>query len=422
MLTRSTSSGDRQTGTARSSLFVFPSDLVVEGVREVLARVRERGVEAVTVAVAYHQARDVMPHASVRRVVHRHDGVFLPLPPEVWEGVRLRPAAQPAEEVVAVARLLEDTAPGEVLAWTVFLHNTTLGTAHPDVCAENCFGDRLLADLCPANPDVADYAVALARTAAAAGPVVAEALAYGTFDHGHHHERSFVPLGPGERLLLGLCFCAHCRRAAGAAGVDADRLRAAVAGHLDRVLGGEEVTTSDDPASLSAAVGEDLAGFLAVRQDVVTALTRRVADAVHADGGRLVYLDLTGALLGYGSGTPEGPSAAEQGWRTGVDASALAPLVDGYAYLGYARDVERLRVDVASVVDAVGGRCPVRVVLRPGHPDTGDAANLAEKTAACASLGVAAVDFYNYGMYPWPVLDRIPAALTAAGDPDQSPV
>ncbi|WP_327589401.1 hypothetical protein OHA25_22175 [Nonomuraea sp. NBC_00507] len=392
----------------RSSLYVFPSDLVDEGVERVLARVRERGVAAVTVAVAYHQARDVVPRGKSGRVVHRRDGVFLPLPPEVWQGVRLRPPGQPLAEQEAVTKLRE-RAGGDVLAWTVFLHNTTLGSAFPEVCAETCFGDRLLADLCPANPDVADYAVALARTAAAVGPVVAEALSYGTFDHGHHHERSFVPLGPGERLLMGLCFCVDCRKAAQAAGVDAERLRATVAGHLDRALEGDGAATPADLPALRAAVGEELDGFLAVRQGVVTALTRQVAAAVHEDGGELVYLDLTGALLGYGDGAPEGPAAAEQGWRLGVDVPALSAVADGYAYLGYVRDVARLRADVASVVAAAGGRCPVRVVLRPGHPDTLDAAHLAAKVAACTSAGAAAVDFYNYGMYPAPVLDRIAA-------------
>jgi hypothetical protein len=400
-------------GRIRSSLFVFPSDLVDEGVDRVLARVRERGVDAVTLAVAYHQARDLTPRSALRRLVYRRDGVFVPLPAQLWDGVRLRPPTQSAAEVAATARLFEQAHPGEKLAWTVFLHNTTLGAANPDVCAETCFGDRLLADLCPANPDVADYAVALARTAAAAtgAPVVAEALAYGTFDHGHHHERGFVPLGPGERLLFGLCFCVHCRRAAESSGVDAERLRAATAAHLEQALTGDAPPTPDDPDTLCATVGDEFAGFLAARQRVVTDLTRRVADALHADGGELVYLDLTGALLGYGTGTPQGPAVAAQGWRTGVDAAALSSAVDGLATLGYARDVDRLRSDVGSVVDAVAGRCPVRVVLRPGHPDTPDQQNLSEKVAACAALGVDAVDFYNYGLYPWPVLDRIRGAL-----------
>jgi hypothetical protein len=56
----------------------------------------------------------------------------------------------------------------------------------------------------------------------------------------------------------------------------------------------------------------------------------------------------------------------------------------------------------------------VRVVLRPGHPDTPDHENLAEKVVTCAAAGASAVDFYNYGLYPWSVLDRIPAALRPA--------
>lgn len=396
----------------KSSVYAFPSDLVDEGPEQVLKRVRGWGADAVTLALAYHQARDLTPHGR-RRLVYRDDGVFAPLPPGLWDAVRLRPPVRSDDEIAATARLRELAAPGELMAWTVFLHNTTLGAAHPDTTTKNCFGDRLLADLCPANPDVAGYAVALARTAFAAtgAPVVAEALSYGTFDHGHHHERAFVPLGAGERLLLGLCFCAHCRRAARASGVDADRLRTATAAHLEHALTGERPETPDYLESLCAAVGDDLAGYLAARQRVVTELARRVAKALHADGGSLVYLDLTGALLGYGTGTPDGPLVADQGWRLGVDAPSLASVVDGYATLGYARDVSRLRADVGSVVDAVAGRCPVRVVLRPGHPDTPDAATLSRKVAACADLGVDAVDFYHYALYPWPVLDRIPTSL-----------
>ena len=319
-----------------SSVFVFPSDLADEGVEEVLARVRDRRVDAVTLAVAYHQARDVMPHRTAGRLVYRADGVFLPLPAELWQDIRLRPPQQPGDEVAAAARLFEMAPAGGAQAWTVFLHNTTLGMAHPDVCATNCFGDVLYADLCPANPDVADYAVALARTVAAAtgAPVVAESLGYGTFDHGHHHERSFVPLGPGERVLLGLCFCAHCRQAGQSHGADVDRLRAAVADHLDAALAGAAGPTADDPDSLRAAVGADLGRFLAARQGVITELTRRVAGAVRADGGQLIYLDLTGALLGYAGGSPQGPPAAAQAWHTGVDVAALSALVDGYACLG----------------------------------------------------------------------------------------
>lgn len=401
-----------------SSLFVFPSDLVAEGVDTVLRRVRDRGVDTVSLAVSYHQARDLTPHGS-GRTVHRADGLFLAGPdevPDLWHGVRLRPPRQDPAEMAAVAELFDRAGSDGALAWTVFLHNTTLGTANPDAAGTNCFGDPLRADLCPANPDVTAYAVALARTVVrvTGAPVVAEALSYGTYEHGHHHERCFVPLGDGERVLLGLCFCAHCQRAVAGHGADPERLRARIARHLDAALAGAEPTPAE-PDALIATAGDDLAAMFRAREEVVATLTGRVADAVHAGGGRLVLLDLTGAVLGYGAGEPVGAPAAAQGWRIGVDPARLAGTVDGYTCLGYARDPDRLRTDVVSVVDAVAGRCPVRVVLRPGWPDTDDAAHLTAKVAACALPGVDAVDYYHYGMYPWPVLDRIPAALPAAG-------
>jgi hypothetical protein len=47
-------------------------------------------------------------------------------------------------------------------AWTVFLHNSTLAGRYPDCAVRNVFGDAYVTDLCPANPEVRRYAVALA--------------------------------------------------------------------------------------------------------------------------------------------------------------------------------------------------------------------------------------------------------------------
>jgi hypothetical protein len=80
--------------------------------------------------------------------------------------------------------------------------------------------------------------------------------------------------------------------------------------------------------------------------------------------------------------------------------------------LGYARDPARLAADVAAYQALLGSRVELRVTLRPGPPDTPSAANLLDKLRAADSA--AAVDFYNYGMYPFPVLDRISPALSRA--------
>ena len=164
--------------------------------------------------------------------------------------------------------------------------------------------------------------------------------------------------------------------------------------------------------------GDDVEDLLTARTEAVTELAASVGDDVRSAGQSLSFMDLTGAVLGYACGAPAGASASAQAWRLAIDPAAVAEHVDSYTVLGYASDPARLAADVASVT-ALTGAVPVRVILRPGHPDTVSAEHLAEKVAACADSGAAHVDFYNYGMYDDSVLERIPLALERAGHPAQ---
>ncbi|WP_406442061.1 hypothetical protein OHB14_23920 [Streptomyces sp. NBC_01613] len=400
--------------TSTASTYAFVEDLRAEGTTEVLDRVLGTyGCDTLTVAAAYHRARDVTPHGPAR-VTLRRDGTHVVPPADLFDGLRLTPPVQPGaeEEPLREARRRTAERGAALHGWTVFLHNTTLGLAHPDVTQQNCFGDRAApADLCPAHPDVRAYAVALARSVARLGvdAVVAESLHYGTFGHGYHHERSFVPLGPAEDFLLGLCFCPHCTGRAESAGADAGAARAAAARTVGRVLDGA------DPRPGGPGIDdlpEPVAAYVRTRTDTVTSLAATVAAAVAAEGSRLVFLDLTGAIKGYADGLPTGPLAVDEAWRTGVDPAAIGAVVPGYAVLAYARDPERIAADVAAHRAVLPGGCSLRAVLRPGFPDTESAEHLAAKTAAATGPGGAdAVDFYHYGLVPFPVLDRIPGAL-----------
>ncbi|QFR00624.1 hypothetical protein F9278_35605 [Streptomyces phaeolivaceus] len=424
--------------SSAASTYVFVEDLRAEGVDAVLDRILGGyGCDTVTVAAAYHRARDVTPHGPAR-VTLRRDGTHFVPPVELFAGLRLVPPVRAGAEEEPLSELRRRTAErGAALhGWTVFLHNTTLGLAHPDVTQLNCFGDRAApADLCPAHPDVRAYAVALARSVARAGvdAVVAESLHYGIFGHGYHHERAFVTLGPLEEFLLGLCFCPYCGERAEAAGADAEAARAEAARLVGRVLDGAEPwltgaadpgakvgvdpgsTVGADPRSLTVAdLPEAVAVYVRTRTDTVTSLAAAVADAVAEEGARLVFLDLTGAVKGYADGRPTGALAVDEAWRIGVDAAAVGAVVPGYAVLAYAREPERIAADITAYRAALPDGCSLRAVLRPGVPDTDSAERLAVKTAAATGPGGAdAVDFYHYGLVPFPVLDRIPLALAA---------
>lgn len=67
--------------TSVHSLYAFVEDLRAEGVGPVLDRVLGAyGCDTLTVAAAYHRARDVTPHGPAR-VTLRRDGVHFPPPP-----------------------------------------------------------------------------------------------------------------------------------------------------------------------------------------------------------------------------------------------------------------------------------------------------------------------------------------------------
>ncbi|MEU8041999.1 hypothetical protein [Streptosporangium sp. NPDC049078] len=401
-----------------SSLYVYVEDVRGEGLEAVLDRITGYGVTGVTVAAAYHRARDVTPHGRPR-VTIRNDGAHFTPPADLFGGLRLVPPVQDGAEDEPLAALREATAArGLALhGWTVFLQNTTLGLANPDVTVRDCFGDRgSPADLCPSHPDVRLYAVALGRAVARQGvdSVVAEALHYGTFGHGYHHERSFVPLGPMDAFLLGLCFCGFCMRRAADLGVNAEVAREECSRIVGAVFDGDPPAQGEvTRAALTAYAGPEVVAYARARSETVTSLVSEVSTAVTDEGSRLVFLDGTGAVKGYTDGLPSPGLAAHDSWQLGVDLVALGDLVPSLGVLAYARDVARVADDVAAYRRSTGKDKELRVVLRPGLPDTDSADRLAAKVRAVRASGADAVDFYAYGLMPYPILDRIPGALSA---------
>jgi len=395
---------------ATTSIFAFATDLAGEGVETVLENVQERaGLNGLSIAASYHEGRDVFPHNPVRKVRFLESGAaFFPLEVERWRGVRLRPPVSEAAGVfpetiaAAAARGLD------VNAWTVFLHNGALASTHPDCAPENAFGDRYVTELCPAHPDVREYARTLAADVAALGveTICAESLHFHGLEHGHAHERYFVPLGPLARFLFGLCFCASCLDAAAAAGADGGAVRRFARAELERVLdGGAEAELEELTRNVVGSLaGGELERYLSARERTVTSLVAEVASA--ARGTRLELIDLAGATKGYATGRPTGGPAAASSWQHGVDVEAVAAVCDGVEVIGYAADPERLRLDV----DAYG-RSAVSVILRPAAPDCASAENLREKVVAARERRLGRIDFYHYGLMRLDALDLIHSAV-----------
>ena len=208
-----------------------------------------------------------------------------------------------------------------VTAWTVLMHNSRLGAAYPEAVVRNAFGDPSVHSLCPANPEVQDYAVALCADIADRYPVrglVLEAPGWMPYKHGYHHEFALVGDNPWLDAQLGLCFCEHCIAGASRAGIDAGALRGRVAGRVRAYLAAPMDTPADmgrhwlDADLVSDA---ELTEFLRWRCSVVTGLVGRIRAAIRGDAELFVIPSLMK------------PTAT--GWLQGSDLSALAHAADG---------------------------------------------------------------------------------------------
>ena len=398
-----------------------------EGIPAVLDNVAGRaGLGGITLAAAYHHGRDVFPHNPARKVHFLEGGaVFFRPDRRRYQGLTLQPlVSRLAERSDVLGDLCRDAGARSlrVRAWTVFLHNYSLGEAHPECACHNAFGDAHMTDLCPSNPKVRAFAVALSGDIASRGvtSVVAESLHFHGLEHGFHHERYFVELGSFGRFLLGICFCDHCLAAAHARGVDAEALRDGARRELERRFASEP---RPEPAELDweqvrRFAGGELDRYLTVRAESVASLVTEASQAAAAEGAGFTFIDLSGAVKGYATGHPQGDAAPSVAWQFGIDVGAVAAACGQVEAIGYAADPERLRFDLGAYRAAIGAGNRLSVILRPMAPDCDSPDNLARKLAIARESGVVECGFYHYGFMRLESLDLIRSAL---GPPDDPP-
>jgi hypothetical protein len=405
-----------------TSIFAFPTDLQDEGTGAVLDNVQHRaGLGGVTLATVYHEARDLFPHNPLRKVRFLEGGVAYFRPdPARYRGLSFEPRrAELVERADVLAELVAESERRglAVHAWTVFLHSDWVRDPRPELAGRNAFGDPLLTDLCPANPMVREYVRALTGDIASRGvrTIVAESLHYHPLEHGFHHERYFLELGPRARFLLGLCFCDHCLAAARDRGADGDAVRRYAIDELERVFAGGDIDDSEELmlAAVQGLAGGELGGYLDARAGVVTSLAAEAAEAAASEGARFAFMDASGAIKGYATGRPEGDPAPAIAWRLGVDLAAVAEACGDIEAIAYAADPERIRLDLEAYRALLADGSTLAAALRPMPPDCDSPPNLAAKLRLASELGLERVDLYHYGLAPLAVLDMIHVALDA---------
>lgn len=386
-------------GLRAAYLFCYPWDFADEGVDRLIGRARDLGVTHLAVASLYHAGFFFYPHNPRRKVHMLEDGVayYHPDPACYPEGL--------APQVAAVSRdrdlfgAICDAAARAGLrlcSWTVLLHNSRIGLAHPELTVHNAFGDSYPHALSPGHPTAAAFARGVIRDLASRYPldtIMLEAADYrsrahgGSWVGGHHHERQGTHLRELENVLLDLSF-----NPADMAGAGAQGLREAVRTHLQAYLAAAPDVPDDLPDSPEAfrRLHPTMADYERRLQANQARLLRELRQEAEPHGVRLM-----------------GPAD---------------PAIDLVMAGAYGEPPARVAAIARGARAALGDRQELIVLLRMGFyggagygtPIVTEQAMI-DSVRAVADAGAHAVGFYNYAEAPSRCVDWIAPALRAAG-------
>ena len=394
--------------TEYRAIYAYAWDIAEVGVKSAVYSFRALGLNTVTYAGSYHAGKFLRPHGKTGKVYFPEDGtVYFRSDPRKYGAIKPVPNSILKER--DVLRELTETKDISTNVWLVLLHNTLLGSAHPDATVSNAFGDRYIYSLCPSAPAARAYALGLAKDVTSNYPVSGismESPGFAPYAHGFHHEFSLNQPNRWLDSQLGLCFCDHCLAAAKAAGINAKALKAQVANDITDYLASD----IDFPADMAEAfwfadtrLDGELRAFLDWRCSVVTSLVAEIRASVRKD--------VTVAVI---------PSVARPtggAWYEGSDLAALAEAAGIIEACFYEPSSARVKADMFDVKRRLKGKGKLRGILRPAYPDLNSKSDFLAAVEALAERDVSGVAFYNWGHLRQANLAWIGEAMEKLGPP-----
>jgi hypothetical protein len=368
------------------TIFTYPWDLDDEGVEQALDMIqKEAHLNGVSLAAAYHISTYFLPHNPRRKIYYGEDGMVLfVLDEKRWAKTKLRPrVSQVVENKDWLHGLTDRIKQGGLhfTAWTVYFYNHYLARTYPDCAKRDALGNPYLAQLCPANPDVRQYALALSDDLAAnykPDAFYLESLNYLPLRYGFLNPKILTPITPRAEFLLGLCFCEHCVQAA-SKGLDAAKFKSDVAAWLTEDLAKMPTQADLAPADddwLNTAFDSRLQHYLAARVDVASSLYEEVVQRIRSHGDIRIESDFASRAGQASSGLiPERINKITD--RLGIGVPSKADQVKPY------------RQDVAADKRLLAN-------IQPAHVSSEEA--ILGTVRAAHAAGVDGFTFYNYGL------------------------
>jgi hypothetical protein len=369
------------------AIYTYAWDLAETGVDAATAEFRTLGLNTVTMAGSYHAGKFLRPHGKAGKVYFPEDGTaYFRTDPSRYGAIK------PVENHLLKDRdVLRELCAGplQANAWMVLLHNTLLGTMHPEATVANAFGDRYVYSLCPSHPEARAYALGLAHDVTQSYPVTGismESPGFAPYAHGFHHEFALNQPNRWLDAQLGLCFCDHCVAGAAGAGIDAGALKSRVARDISDYLASD----IDFPADMAEAfwladtrTDGEMKAFLDWRCSIVTSLVAEIRSRVRKDAAVAVIPSVA---------RPTGGA-----WYEGSDLEALAEAAGIIEACFYEPGAARVKADLFDVKRRLKGKGQIRGITRPAWPDLNTKGEFLAAIEALTQGRVDGLAFYNWG-------------------------
>jgi hypothetical protein len=388
------------------SMWSYPWDLEDLGVELAVGELGDVArLNTISLATSYHAGRFLQPRSPVRKAYFPEDGtIYFEPDASRWSGLAMAPEVASIVGRRDILRELvarRDAGGMAVSCWTVCLHNTRLGMAHPGAVTRNAFGDPNYYNLCPSHPDTRAYVCALVADVTHSylpDVIELESPCFMGFAHEFHHEKDGVGLTAEDDFLLSLCFCPACLARARAAGVDGERAQATVRRWIVETCE-REIPTPRWPDFPSAGLhvfrsyGE-VYDYLIWRFAPVTSLIAELREAA-APETKVYLIDL------------------KDGWLGGCDLEAIGKVCDGAILCAYGMTPEATEALMQQGRSALGPDKYLGAGFRVFFPETASAEQLRLRSRAAIAGGAEGINYYNYGLVPKKRLEWIGGAVNS---------
>jgi len=373
-----------------ASMLAYTWDLYEEGLEQPLENIADvAGCNEIALAVSYHISTYFLPHNPKRKLYYGEHGAEYFYPDlRLYENTKIHPRVSDVvtgpEFLPDIVRAIKDKGL-RFTAWVVYFYNHHLARKYPECARMDALGNRYLAQLCPANPDVRAYALALTEDVVSnyePQGLLIESLSYLPFEYGFLNPKVLMEITPRCQFLMGICLCAHCRAAAQAAGLDADGFANQVAAFLEQELVRNPTDADRAPVSdewLSEAFDGELALYLAARGEVAQSLFQAVVEKARSFGVEEVHTSL-----------------GRSSHVSGLNQERVLPLIDSIGAGLQAGSADEMRSQVAAAREALPPDKRLSVGVAPATAASHE--EIYARIKAASEGGADGVSFYNYGL------------------------